>query len=368
MNPGELLTRAVGHTGRLVSQEPFGAGVIAGFEVHEGGTSTRFYVDTSLEPVHADTAITVLDDGEPRARVWQHPADPRLPALPIAATPATAATLLSRLGIEGDVVAEVIAYRPGRRAVVRLRCPDAERYLKIVPPQEAERIASLHRAFSEVGAPVPAVRGWARQGCLLIDAAVGTPGPDAALALEPDAILSGVDLARLGLARADVRGAARPSVATRVDWYADRALELLPGEEERIAAIRERVRARRNDIAMPQVVHGDLHLGQLFFQGATVSGLIDVDTAGVGDPADDSAAFIAHARTSARLNDAAGNADAAKALDAVADAAIARWLHRGHARAITAVHLLAHALVAAQGGAHERATSGIREAAALVAV
>lgn len=355
MDEGELLHEALGTTGTRISRDPFGDGVIAGFEVEQDGRTLTYFVDTSGQQVPEETGFVLHSGDAVVARVWLHPADPRLPSLKVAAFGDSAARLLERVGVEGNFASQLIAYRPGKRAVLRLTSDAETLYLKVVPPEKAEHIADLHRALGAAGVPVPGVRTWSRHGVVLLDEAPGTPGPDAAVVLDPDALLDAVELVRLALGRADIQDRARPSLASRAEWYTTRLALAMPEERERIAAIRERIARAVRGVTLPDVVHGDLHLGQLFFADGRVTGLIDVDTTGVGDTADDSAAFIAHARTSAMLNLEAGKRDAATALHRLADAATDRWLESGHAKALTAMHLVAHGLGAAESGAMERA-------------
>lgn len=363
-----LLEEALGRPGRLVSRDPFGAGVIAGFEVDDEGTSLTYFVDTSGEPVPEETGLVLKAGDALRARVWLHPADPRLPTLPVAAFGESAARLLERFGIAGTFESEIVAYRPGKRAVLHLRGAESEHFLKIVPPGVTEHIAQLHSALAKAGVPVPRIPRWAPQGCMLIEQAKGLAGPKAALALAPDALLQAVDVVRVGLERAEIAGAARPALATRIDWYAARLAQASPERAALAMALREAVQQRRRDVTLPVVVHGDLHLGQLFFTDEVVTGLIDVDTAGIGDRDEDSAAFIAHARTSALLTASAGRSEAALALHVLADVASERWLDGPHSRSLTAAHLVAHALSAVEQGADERADRMLDEAASLVAV
>ena len=79
----------------------------------------------------------------------------------------------------------------------------------------------------------------------------------------------------------------------------------------------------------------------------SLAGIIDVDTAGRGFAADDSAAFLSHAIASAILTENGGDAPRAWAL---ADGALVRWGDRPGVRGRAAVHLLGHALAAAEGG------------------
>lgn len=369
MDEAELLQEALGATGRRISRDPFGSGVIAGFEVDDDGTQLTYFVDTSGQDVPEETGMVLRsdDDGSVVARIWLHPADPRLPSLKVAAFGESAAQLLARQGVEGAFESQMVAYRPGKRAVLRLRGEHETLYLKVVPPARAAHIADLHRALLTAGVPVPAVRSWSPDGLLLIEEAQGTPGPEAAVEMHADALLDAVDLARLAFARADIDDRARPSLASRASWYATRLEQALPDEADRIGGLRQAIARQVREVTLPDVVHGDLHLGQLFLRDGAVSGLIDVDTAGVGDVADDSAAFIAHARTSALLNGEAGRQDAADALHALADAASERWLDSAHALALTAMHLLAHGLSAAEAGALDRARTMVADAERLVA-
>jgi aminoglycoside phosphotransferase (APT) family kinase protein len=113
-------------------------------------------------------------------------------------------------------------------------------------------------------------------------------------------------------------------------------------------------------------IHGDLHFGQLFLGPALeVSAVIDVDTAGAGTPADDTAAFVSHAITSAILTPAPRDARVWK----LARQALARWGARDDAdafRARTATHLLGHSLGAIEVGAADRGARLLRAAASVV--
>src|SRR5690606_29934267 len=87
------------------------------------------------------------------------------------------------------------------------------------------------------------------------------------------------------------------------------------------------------------VVHGDLHYGQLFLdERGRICSVIDVDTLGIADPAEDSSAFLAHAIVSAGLTVDANR----KRVWALADAAAARWGDDQLVRALSAVHLVGH--------------------------
>ncbi len=281
-----LLAEALGLDVDLMAartREPLGSGSVTGFDVTTDGSDLRYYVDTSRHPVEIETGLALGDPAAPEARVWLHPADPHLPALAPAAFGHAAEALLARLGIDARESPSLVAYRPGRRAVLRVATADGAVWIKIVRPSRVERIVELHRSLGDGGVPVPRVRGWSPEGLIVIDDARGLPAPD--VEWDPDRLLDAVDALRADIARvpldAPVQGAAR-----RLAWYLSRLTANDAGDLERRAAP---LVARLND-ALPlagrpdSTVHGDLHFGQLFLGPAdAVTAVIDVDTAGRGD-------------------------------------------------------------------------------------
>src|SRR5690606_11465415 len=101
----------------------------------------------------------------------------------------------------------------------------------------------------------------------------------------------------------------------------------------------------------PVTVHGDLHLGQVFVDTTTrnsIVGLLDIDTAGLGDPADDAAAMWAHLKVTAHQRGEHG-----ASAERLARVARDRWPRASdpsfaaRAGAIGAVHMLGHTLAGA---------------------
>src|SRR5690606_23408203 len=124
---------------------------------------------------------------------------------------------------------------------------------------------------------------------------------------------------------------ARESLVDRLNWYRDRLAAAHPEQRRRCQDIAEGIRqllseGRSHEVALV-TIHGDLHAGQIFVaaspsepgQSATgpsssdraITGLLDIDTAGVGDPADDAAAFYAHLLVLAHHLSDAGESGAA---------------------------------------------------------
>lgn len=343
-----LLERAIGEPGRPVAVEPFGEGSIVRIAVDAGPNAGDWFVDTSRQAVAVETGFVVRGTEGIVARIWRHPLDPRLPALRTAVDPERLARIAAAAGTEGEIAARVLAYRPGRRAVVRLTQHDVHLFLKVVRPGEAEGLADVHEACRAAGVPAPEVVHWSPAGVVVVRDADGTPGPVAAARLAPEVLLDAVDALRERLLEVGTTRIARASVGTRAEWHLERMASALPERAAEIDALAPAVLGRVRREGPARVVHGDLHIGQLFFDDGRVSSVIDVDTAGLGDPADDAAAFIGHAIASAVRNEAADRPGDAAILRGLADAAAERWLRDPHASALTTLHLLAHGIRAAE--------------------
>lgn len=343
-----LLQDALGHApARLISREPLGSGSVTGFEVEHGdaallpaGGAQIWYVDTSRLAVDTETGLATGENpAHPDARLWQHPADPHLPALAPAAFGHSAKALLARLGMTATGAIEMVAYRPGRRAVLRIETATDDVWIKVVRSRRIDRLVRAHRSCAEAGLPVPALLGWSPDGLLVLGSAVGAPAAD--MFWDPDELLDRVDALRARIAVVRWYAPAK-SIADRLDWYASHAGD---SADARRIVVQVRDLLSRAPARPDVVVHGDLHFGQLFLDGDGISGLIDVDTFGVGPAAEDPAAFLAHAVASARLS----SPDDRARVWRLADRALQRW-DAEDVRAFTAVHLLGHAITARGNG------------------
>ncbi|MDQ2660456.1 MAG: phosphotransferase [Actinomycetota bacterium] len=349
----------------IVSTEPRGRGAIVGVEaeiVTDDGTERRTcYVDDSRSP----------------AEIWVHPDDPRLPALAAATFPHALATLLARVGLAGDLDdVELVAYRPGRRAVVRAGLGDRTVFAKVVRPERAEAIVERHRMLRGAGLPVPGVLGWSPAGVVVLEAAAGVALDSVAGDIDPSAVVSAIDGLRSRLASIDgLAASVRPSVPSRASWYATRLGDRMPRLAERLRPLVSFAANAGTDTRYV-AVHGDLHAGQLFIDHASaqVTGLIDVDTLALGDVGTDVGAFLAHALASAELVRAAGDVHRAAGFEDLARHGAATWLEAStpnesdagtvlSARRHTVGQLLAQAMQLAGGHGLEQSADRLVRAA-----
>jgi aminoglycoside phosphotransferase (APT) family kinase protein len=285
--------------------------------------------------------------------VWIYPHDPALPALPAAVFPDGAAVILQRLGVGGggEVALKLEAYRPGKRAVIRVDTDQSTIFLKVVPAGAAGVMAQRHNAWLDADLPVPQVLGWSDDGLVAMSALTGTPAVNAVARLDPHRFTN--ELLNLQQRIATVPSAtdARTSLSQRLDWYERRLTQVHPSLEGPIDQVAARIRSVLADAGAPPpvTVHGDLHVGQLFLDETdAITGVLDIDTAGYGDPADDAGALFAHLVVTAALN--ADRPEIAEGCEALADHWRANWRreedpdYAERSTAIAATHLLAHAL------------------------
>jgi hypothetical protein len=269
---------------------------------------------------------TPLGAGAGAARVWCYPADPLLPGLADAVMPQAVVAFLGRAAT--DVHLEVRALRPCRRAVVAVRGDGLDLHLKVVPPDEVDRVVARHVAFAAADLPVAPVlavdqeRGWVLMATLpgaTLDHRLTHPSAPVPGAPVPSAD----DLAELVERMAAVEVADSDEVPASSDLV-DRHAEVLGAA---VPALRSRSRAAAAAIEQLTstlhrriaTVHGDLHAGQLLVdeQGRIV-GLLDLDDAGHGDVLDEHGRLLAHLLAIAVLADPAG---AARCWSFVADLA-----------------------------------------------
>jgi hypothetical protein len=247
----------------------------------------------------------VVSAGNLAVGILRYPADSSLPGLRVAVSvPAVAA----RFGVPSEAVTlDLRSYRPGRRAVVRVRVgergPGAaalERYLKIVPPDELVpllgRLAALNGHV-----PVPeVVATWPEDGIVVLAALAGRTvrevllgGDRAAVDRLPDGAVL-IDLLD-HLPPPGVGPAVRVSHGPlgRAAGHAGLLAAVMPGEHERLQALVGRL---AGPVGTGPVVttHGDLHEAQLLVEGSRVVGMLDVDGAGPGRRVHDLATLLGH--------------------------------------------------------------------------
>ena len=345
-NSAEVLPAAFANSGLTVvafrphSVEPSGAGFLYGYEVDTvdpaGATATVLtFIDTDTRAADASSVLTRdPTTGQPLA-VWAYPADPMLPALAGATYPDRVADALAALGV---VVTEprlsVAAYRPGKRAVIRLDAAETTVFLKVVRPDRVAPIVALHEAFRAQGLPVPAVLASRPDGLLVLERVPGVPAGQRVVELgdDPRFVEQMVDLGTR-IARVEVTARAQSDALDHGAWHRSTLRAALPDRATEIDGLYDEIDRRRASSASDAlaVIHGDLHLEQLFVHPSEpwrVTGLLDVDTAGLGHPARDAAALVAHLVVTGQWHRGNGDEAEARACERLADDVTRAWVER----------------------------------------
>ncbi len=344
---------------RAHSVEPSGNGYLYGYEVDTvdaaGKRATVLtYVDTG--GTHDENSALVVDPATDQpVSVWAYPNDPGLPVLPLVTYRNAAVELLASLGVTVTApTLSVAAYRPGKRAVIRLDAAEGTYFLKLVRPHRVAPIAETHERFLEAGLPVPPVVARRGDGLLVLDRVRGVPAGSAILDIADDPRFVASLAALMGrIATVSLTQPARADAMDHADWHRKTLAQALPDDAAEIERLYDAI--GRRSIGWPAsdraVVHGDLHLEQIFvdpIEPWRITGLLDVDTAGWGYPVRDAGAVVAHLVVTAlwhrsRSDDARGAA-AERLADAIARDWVAR--HPDDAERVGAAigaQLLAHA-------------------------
>lgn len=374
-NAAAVLMRLVAESGRELVDfaqkdvEPVNEGFIVGFSC---GVRTRedviervtIYVNTSPSAPMDEHTVELVDASGRRLTAWAYPQDPALPSLPAVSYPEAAGVVLSKFGIAAEgAKLRMEAYRPGKRAVLRVETATDRWFAKVVHPSLASSIHDLHERFRAAGVPVPRSLGFSEAGLVLLGELPGVPAIDVFDRIDRAQFARGLDELTQHIASVPVSIGARESLARRVDWYAERMHETAPLFGRQTARLARSVAEHYGATPQPRpvTIHGDLHLGQIFVDGtapSTVTGILDIDTAGLGDPADDRGALFGHVVVSAIERTPA--TDAGRALAAFADELQAGWVSDRRVAAIAATHLMGHALANA-GRGDDRGSASAQE-------
>jgi hypothetical protein len=236
----------------------------------------------------------VLEGPDGPVAAWRVRDDPSLVGLRAALDAQSVLALLGDLGVPSDgLEITLLAYRPRRRAVVVARTPTHELFLKCVPPETSDALHRRHTACSAAGVPVPRAIGYDPSlGLLVLTPVAGESARSLLLRDDPalpppeqlTALLEAFGAAELDEpARSPVRQAAGHAALLRT---------LLPAEAVRVDDLLGRVQEAQD--GPPQVVHGDFYDDQVLVRDGAVTGVVDVDGAGLGQPADDAGNLLAH--------------------------------------------------------------------------
>jgi hypothetical protein len=267
----------------------------------------------------------IVESDDVRIGLWILPHDPALPGLAPALDAGQLRAMLASIGRPTTKVASRLrAYRPGRRAVVQVETDTTRVFLKLGRPRSIAALHATHRLLADV-LPVPTSLGYdpdlgllampAGRGRTLretLDAGGDVPSPGALDDL----------LRRIPPPATETRNR---SPLTKLSSLAELLGRVVPDQRNRVEDIVGRVGSETSqDEQVPN--HGDFHDGQILVDDGRITGLLDVDTHGMGHSADDPARMLGH------LQSRSPHAPRADRLDDYVSRLAAHWLSRCDAR------------------------------------
>lgn len=232
--------------------------------------------------------VVRMSDGTCEVGVWRFPHDPHLPALPDACDPDRLGELI---GVRPTRV-KLRAHRPGRRAVIEAETPRGLVFAKVLRPAQAAELHERHRAAVAAGCPAPAPLAFAPHGLVVLD---GLPGSTLrSLLRTPDAVLPEPAelLALLETLPRELATRRRTTWGELAPHYAGVLAGTVPEVADRARAVAARVDVPPEGPEV--VVHGDFYESQVMVDGGRVTGLLDIDTVGLGDRLDDLGCLLGH--------------------------------------------------------------------------
>ncbi len=247
--------------------------------------------------------VAVVERAGAEIAIWRYPHDPELPGLPQVSDPDRLRSTLEEIGIEpAPVHLRRRSYRATRRAALEVTTGKAHLYMKVLRPSKARRVHELHRELSPV-LPVPRSHGWLEKGGVIFLEAMegrpirrliedGLPVPDSSRLL---ALLDSFPAP----AAHHVRVA---DPVDRVPEHVRFLSTLLPEAADRMAPLLEQIVV--DEDADDRLIHGDFHTMQLLTVDGDISGLVDIDTIGIGAHATDLAAYLGQVSVLARSGSA----------------------------------------------------------------
>lgn len=230
--------------------------------------------------------------------VWRWPFDPVLAGLANVVSPAKIADVLrpshGRLDPR-DLRLDVVTYRPTERAVLRVDGPDGTvAFVKVLPPADVDGVVNRHAKLLAAGVPVPRIEDAdAVTGVLVVEPVVG-PTFRGLVKAGSGSWPTGTEFDRL----ADAFAASALDTAPLASRLGDGALHarmlstVMPEATAQLTRLAERFEQTHDDDAHT-TIHGDLHDGQVIVCDGKIVGVLDVDDAGPGRPADDRANLLA---------------------------------------------------------------------------
>lgn len=271
---------------------------------HAAQEITAYYgLTTARVPSDAHGYFSTITETE--LFVWEHPADPLLPGLRLAAIPSQ---VQRHFAPTRDITAlQTVIYRPLNRAVFRAQlapgapgAPPETLFLKVLRPGAAQSVYAMHQTLAAAGIPVVAAAAPPVDDVLALVGSRGVPLGEYLRTQRSHSQFQPLELLDI-LDRFPREVMQRPQLASWADRFPEfvrAARDAMPEHQERLASLGRKLAAAHTTIELGPVVptHGDLYEAHIFVHPGTgrIQQLLDVDGAGPGYRVDDFACLVGH--------------------------------------------------------------------------
>lgn len=270
-----------------------GRSVTATFSVQVGGHDAPLTL-TAYAGRMLPSSAAIVSEGASRIAVWRFPDDPELPGLKHATQPELLGTMLAEVGAKHPIRhIRTRSYRARRRAVIEVVTERHRLFVKVVRPSRVKALQEAHTLVAD-HVRVPRSLGYSDElGVAVLEA---IPGVTMRRAIERDDsdLPPAAGLAAL-LDRLPSLPGERPGPIDRLAAHQRFLSTVLPDASDLLNEIVETIGHPPSEPRAP--AHNDFHSAQVIVADGTVSGLVDIDTVGIGCRADDYAMLLGHIHT-----------------------------------------------------------------------
>lgn len=271
---------------------------------HEGGAGQTYFGMTTA-PVPPTSPGYATNHLGYEVFVWEHPRDPLLPGLSLAATPAQVEHYFAPQ--RELTTLQTVIYRPMNRAVFKAHLtpqqpgqPGDTMYLKVLRPGMATTLYNIHLSLAAARVPVVKPIREPVADVLALAGGKGMPLGEFIRAegthnhFDPRDLIGVLDR----FPRQVMDYPHRPSWADRYQEFVYSARQAMPDHDVRIAKLGSRLEDAHHGLELGPLVptHGDLYEAHILVHQASgrIQQLLDVDGAGPGFRVDDYACLIGH--------------------------------------------------------------------------
>ncbi|GAA4116288.1 phosphotransferase [Enteractinococcus coprophilus] len=270
-----------------------------------GGEAHQAFYGITTAQVPTEAVGYFVTAADTHIFIWQHPADPLLPGLRLAATPAQ---VREHFAPDRDLTAlTAVIYRPLNRAVFRASlAPIAAGglsdtlFLKVLRSGTAQPVYAMHQLLAAATVPVVEPVTEPISDVLALVGGQGMPLGDYIRAEGAHNRFNCFELIEI-LDRFPTEVMQRPQQPSWADRYQEFMLaahRAMPSQRERLTRLGDRFERAHDSIRLGPIVptHGDLYEAHILVDPITgkIQHLLDVDGAGPGYRVDDYACLVGH--------------------------------------------------------------------------